>query len=115
MNTKDQQLEKRLGDQSIDTSKIEIFNSKQKIKEDTYELQEKQEKQYRYKGLAFVPPNKPSDPQANHSHLKDIGGESYNNFKDTCWVILTGQKPTSGLTNEEAVRGKTENKKESTS
>tara|TARA_B110000285_G_C14901763_1_gene503621 strand:+ start:97 stop:438 length:342 start_codon:yes stop_codon:yes gene_type:complete len=32
--------------------------------------------------------------------LKDINGDDYNNFKDSCWIILTGQKPTSGLINE---------------
>ena len=43
--------------------------------------------------------------------MKDIDGDSYYNFKDACWVILTGQKPTSGMANETV--GKNESKKES--
>ena len=86
---KEAELEKRLSQQGIDTSKIEAFNGLMKPTVDALAVEGSGHKQ-RFNGLGYKEPAAKCDPSAQYSHVKDIEGKSSFGFKNSCWIILTG-------------------------
>ena len=81
------QLENRMDQSGIDTSKISVFNNTWAEKEVPSEGQGEYRKQGT-DGASF------GTSRIDHtkSQIEDIHGNNYSNFDESCWIILTSHK-----------------------